>query len=70
MLNTEVIAMKSFIADQILIPKQSLKGFLFFVEKYHYTVTLKNEDYLNKSVCNRKIVLDETFKTVPKGPHS
>ena len=31
---------------------------------------IKNQEYLNKSVCNRKSVLDvdETFKTVPKGP--
>ena len=30
---------------------------------------IKNQEYLNKSVCNRKSVLDvdETFKTVPKG---
>ena len=31
---------------------------------------IKNQEYLSKSVCNRKSVLDvdETFKTVPKGP--
>ena len=29
---------------------------------------VKNQEYLNKSVCNRKTVLNETFKTVPKGP--
>ena len=31
---------------------------------------IKNQEYLNKSVCNRKSVLDvdETFKTVPKVP--
>ena len=31
---------------------------------------IKNQEYLNKSVCNRKSVLDvdETFKMVPKGP--
>ena len=31
---------------------------------------IKNQEYLNKSVCNQKSVLDvdETFKTVPKGP--
>ena len=31
---------------------------------------IKNQEYLNKSVCNRKSVLDvdETFETVPKGP--
>ena len=27
----------------------------------------KNQEYLNKSVCNRKTVLHEIFKTVPKG---
>ena len=31
---------------------------------------IKNQEYLNQSVCNQKSVLDvdETFKTVPKGP--
>ena len=29
---------------------------------------IKNQEYLNKSVCNGKTVLDETFKMVPKGP--
>ena len=29
---------------------------------------IKNQEYLNKSVCNGKTVLDETFKMVPKDP--
>ena len=29
---------------------------------------IKNHIYLNKSDCNRKTVLDETLKTVPKAP--
>ena len=31
---------------------------------------IKNQEHLNKSVCNRKSVLDieKAFQTVPKGP--
>ena len=94
--------MQSFIADQVLILKQSLKDST--LEKSPSDISsevkrlkevndilrqqnesllqensskntiiqllIKNQEYLNKSVCNRKSVLDvdETFKTVPKGP--
>ena len=102
LLNTEVIAMQSFIVDQVLILKQSLKdstpekspsdissevkrlkevnGILLqqnesLLQKNSSKNTIiqlliKNQEYLSKSVCNRKSVLDvdETFKTVPKGP--
>ena len=93
--------MQSFIADQVLILKQSLKDST--LEKSPSDISsevkrlkevndilrqqnesllqensskntiiqllIKNQEYLNKSVCNRKSVLDvdETFKTVPKG---
>ena len=101
LLNTEVIAMQSFIVDQVLILKQSLKdstlekspsdiSFEFkklkevndilrqqnesLLQEHSSKNTIiqlliKNQEYLNKSVCNRKSVLDvdETFKTVPKG---
>ena len=101
-LNTEVIAMQSFIVDQVLILKQSLK--YSTLEKSPSDISLevkrleevndiprqqnesllqenssknaiiqlliKNQEYLNKSVCNWNSVLDvdEIFKTVPKGP--
>ena len=94
--------MQSFIVDQVLILKQSLKDST--LEKSPSDISsevkrlkevndilrqqnesllqensskntiiqllIKNQEYLNKSVCNRKSVLDvnETFKTVPKGP--
>ena len=102
LLNTEVIAMQSFIVDQVLILKQSLKDST--LEKSPSDISsevkrlkevndilrqqnesllqensskntiiqllTKNQEYLNKSVCNRKSVLDvgETFKKVSKGP--
>ena len=102
LLNTEFIAMQTFIADQVLILKQSLKDsalekspsdISFEVKRLRelndilrqqngsllqenwpkntiIQLLIKNQEYLNKSVCNRKSVLDvdETFKTVPKGP--
>ena len=100
LLNTEVIAMQSFIVDQVLILKQSLKDST--LEKSPSDISsevkrlkevndilrqqnesllqensskntiiqlpIKIQEYLNKSVCNRKSVLDvgETFKTVPE----
>ena len=102
LLNTEIIVMQSFIADQVLILKQSLKDST--LEKYPSDISsevkrlkevndilcqqnesllqgnlskntiiqllIKIQEYLNKSVCNWKSVLDvdKTFKTVPKGP--
>ena len=102
LLGTEVIAMKSFIVDQVLMLKQSLKDST--LEKFSSDTSsevkrlkkandifcqqnesllqensskntiiqllIKNQEYLNQSVCNRKSVLDvdEAFKTVPKGP--
>ena len=105
LLNTEVIAMQSFIVDQVLILKQSLKDSTpekspsdissevkrlkevndillqqneSLLQKnsskntiiHIIQLLIKNQEYLSKSVCNRKSVLDvdETFKTVPKGP--
>ena len=101
-LSTEVIAMQSFIVDQALILKQSLK--YSTLEKPPSDISsevkrleevndiprqqnesllqenssknaiiqllIKNQEYLNKSVCNWKSVLDvdEIFKTVPKSP--
>ena len=101
LLNTEVIAMQSFIVDHVLILKQSLKDstlekspsdISFEVKRLKelddilrqqnesllqenslkntiLQLLIKNQEYLNKSVCNWKSVLDvdETFKTVPKG---
>ena len=101
LLNTEVIAMQSFIVDQVLILKQSLKDstlekspsdISFEVKRlkelkdilcqqnesllqenssknFIIQLLIKNQEYLNKSVCKWKSVLDvdETFKTVPKG---
>ena len=102
LLNTEIIVMQSFIADQVLILKQSLKDST--LEKCPSDISsevkrlkevndilrqqnesllqgnlskntiiqllIKIQEYLNKSVCNWKSVLDvdKTFKTVPKGP--
>ena len=91
--------MQSFIVDQVLILKQSLKDST--VEKSPSDISsdvkrikevndilrqqndsllqensskntiiqlfLKNQEYLNKSVCNWKAALDEIFKTVTKG---
>ena len=91
--------MQSFIVDQVLILKQSLKDST--VEKSPSDISsdvkrikevndilrqqndsllqensskntiiqllLKNKEYLNKSVCNWKVALDEIFKTVTKG---
>ena len=102
LLNTEIIVMQSFLADQVLILKQSLKDST--LEKYPSDISsevkrlkevndilcqqnesllqgnlskntiiqllIKIQEYLNKSACNWKSVLDvdKTFKTVPKGP--
>ena len=100
LLNNGVIARQSFIVDQVLILKQSLKDST--LEKSPSDISsevkilkevndilrqqnesllqenlpkntiihllTKNQEYLNKSVCNLKTVLDEIFKTVPKGP--
>ena len=38
-----------------------------FVEKYYLQLLLKNQEYLHKSICNQKTVLDQTIKTIPKG---
>ena len=97
LLNTELIAMQSFVIDQVIL-KQSLKdstlekspsdissevkrlkevnGILCqhnenLLQKNPSKNTIvqlliKNQEYLNKSVCNT--VSDETFKTVTKGP--
>ena len=87
LLNTEFIAMQPFIADQVLILKQSLKDsalekspsdISFEVERLREVndilcqqnesllqenwskntiiqLLIKNQEYLNKSVCNRKM---------------
>ena len=100
LLNTEVIAMQSFIVDQVLILIQSLKnstlekspsdissevkrlkefndilrqqnGSLLEESSWKNTIIqllIKNQEYLNKLVCHRKTVLDETSRMVPKGP--
>ena len=100
LLNTEAVAMQSFMVDQVLILKQSLKDSsleksltdissevkilkevndilrqqnesLLQEKSSKNTIIqllIKNHEYLNKSVCYRKIVLDETFKKVPQGP--
>ena len=97
LLNTEFIAMQSFVIDQVIL-KQSLKdstlekspsdissevkrlkevnGILCqhnenLLQKNSSNNTIvqlliKNQEYLNKSVCNT--VSDETFRTVTKGP--
>ena len=87
LLNTEFIAMQTFIADQVLILKQSLKDsalekspsdISFEVKRLREVndilrqqnesllqenwskntiiqLLIKNQEYLNKSVCNRKM---------------
>ena len=87
LLNTEFIAMQTFIADQVLILKQSLKDsalekspsdISFEVKRLRelndilrqqngsllqenwpkntiIQLLIKNQEYLNKSVCNRKM---------------
>ena len=49
--------------DESLLQENSSKNTII-------QLLIKNQEYLNKSVCNRKSVLDvdETFETVPKGP--
>ena len=93
--------MQSFVVDQVLILKQSLKDSTLekspgdissefkklkevndilrqqnesLLQEHSSKNTIiqlliKNQEYLNKSVCNWKSLLDvdETFKTVPKG---
>ena len=100
LLNTEVIAMQSFIVDQVLILKQSLKDstlgkspsdISFEVKRLREVndilrqqnesllpensskntiiqLLIKNQEYLNKSVCNRKSVsdVDENSKRYQK----
>ena len=100
LLNTEVIAMQSFIVNQISILNRSLKDPTLEKSPSDFSsefkrlkevndilrqqnesllqensskntiiqLPIKIQEYLNKSVCNRKSVLDvgETFKTVPE----